>query len=225
MFIWHQPDGKEPQWQMPDIFTSFPQFDADPAAYYRPYPEFSRLAEREPVHPQIVAENGPDSAHFRYVHRATVTPQMLDWNIVDQEWRFLTGWPNTSGGDPGRMALRIHSHMFGLGGAISAFEGSSNHLLIFACTPVDDEFSNLFYSIWWPRNPGDNSDVPPDAVRERVERHRLITVWDDLNIWRYQKYVENPALSKADAKPHMALRKWAAQFYDRGPGGEVAATA
>ena len=63
VFIWHQPDGKEPQWDMPDIFHKFPQFETDPAAYYRAYPEFSRRAEREPVHPQIVAENAPDSAH------------------------------------------------------------------------------------------------------------------------------------------------------------------
>ena len=124
VFLWHHPHGKEAQWEMPDIFTSFPQFETDPAAYYRPYPEFSRRAEREPVHPQIVAENGPDSAHFKYVHRATVTPRMLDWNIVDQEWRFLTGWPDAGSDDPEKMALRIHSHMFGLGGAISAFEGA-----------------------------------------------------------------------------------------------------
>jgi 3-ketosteroid 9alpha-monooxygenase subunit A len=44
---------------MPDIFRKFPQFETDPAAYYRAYPEFSRRAEREPVHPQIVAENAP----------------------------------------------------------------------------------------------------------------------------------------------------------------------
>ena len=74
VFVWHQPDGKEPQWEMPDLFEKFPQFDTDPDAYYRPYPEFSRRAEHEPVHPQIVAENGPDSAHFHYVHGATVTP-------------------------------------------------------------------------------------------------------------------------------------------------------
>ena len=91
VFIWHQPDGKEPQWEMPDIFGKFPQFETDPAAYYRPYPEFSRRAEREPVHPQIVAENAPDSAHFEYVHHATVTPGVLDWKIVDEEWQFLDG--------------------------------------------------------------------------------------------------------------------------------------
>lgn len=192
VFVWHHPLGKEPQWEMPDIFTSFPQYE-------------------------IVAENGPDSAHFQYVHRATVTPKLLDWDIVDQEWRFLTGWPNAGSDDPDQMALRIRRHMFGLGGAISVFEGQSNHRLIFACTPVDDGYSNMFYSIWEPRVAGDASEVPPDAVRKRIEKQFLVTVWADLDIWRYQKYVEHPALSRVDAKSYMALRKWATQFYEVPP--------
>jgi hypothetical protein len=43
------------------------------------------------------------------------------------------------------------------------------------------------------------------------------TVWDDLNIWRYQEYIEHPALSNVDAKPYMAMRKWATQFYEVPP--------
>jgi hypothetical protein len=198
VFVWHQPDGKEPQCEMPDLFHKFPQFDTDPDAYYCPYPEFSRRAEHEPVHPQIVAENGPDSAHFHHVHGATVTPVCLNWEAVDEEWQFLTGWPDARSDDPDRMALYIHSHFSGLGFVISVFEGSSNHRLIFACTPVEDGYS----------------DVPPDPVREQVDQKFLGTVWDDLDIWRYQEYVEHPALSKVDAKLYMAMRKWATQFYD-----------
>ena len=48
-------------------------------------------------------------------------------------------------------------------------------------------------------------------------------LWDDLNIWRYQHYVEHPALSKVDAKPYMALRKWATQFYDVPPTATASA--
>jgi phenylpropionate dioxygenase-like ring-hydroxylating dioxygenase large terminal subunit len=214
VFMWHQPHGQEPQWEMPDIFGSFPQFETDPGAYYRPYPEFSRFAEREPVHPQIVAENAPDSAHFQYVHRATVRPRLLDWKITGHEWRSIAGWPDAGSSDPNKMALRLHSNMFGLGGAISVFEGSSDHRLIFACTPVDDEHSNLFYSIWWRRLPGDDSEVPPPEVQERVEKQFLITVWDDLEIWRYMEYIERPPLAKFDAEPYFALREWAKQFYE-----------
>src|SRR6476660_3124418 len=167
VFGWHQPDGEDPQWELPDLFHKFRQFDTDPDAYYRPYPEFSSRAEHEPVHPQIVAENGPDSAHFHYVHGATVTPVCLNWEAVDEEWRFLTGWPDVHSDDPNKMALYIHSHFSGLGFAISAFEGSSNHRLIFACTPVEDGYSDMFYSIWWPRLPGDTSEVPPDEGASR----------------------------------------------------------
>ncbi|MDT5160038.1 MAG: 3-ketosteroid 9alpha-monooxygenase subunit, partial [Mycobacterium sp.] len=30
-------------------------------------------------------------------------------------------------------------------------------------------------------------------------------MWDDLNIWRCQEYIEHPALSKVDAKPYIAM--------------------
>ena len=53
-----------------------------------------------------------------------------------------------------------------------------------------------------------------EDVRKRVEKQYLVTVWDDLEIWRYQKYIERPSLSKIDAKPYMAMRKWATQFYE-----------
>jgi len=217
VFIWHHPHGEPPRWELPDLFEKFPQFPTDADAYYRPYPEFARKSEHEPVHPQIVAENGPDSAHFRYVHNATVTPVGLNWEAVDNEWRFLTGWPDVRSDDPDKMALFIHSHFSGLGFAISAFEGATNYRLIFACTPVEDGYSDLFYSIWWPRNPGDPSDIPPDDVREKVEKQFLVTVFEDLSIWRHQEYVEHPPLSRVDAPPFRAMREWATQFYDVPP--------
>jgi hypothetical protein len=109
-------------------------------------------------------------------------------------------WPNARSDDPDKMALYIHSHFSGLGFAISVSEGSSNHRRIFVCTPVADGYSDMFSAIWWPRLPGATSDVPPDSVLEQVERQFLGTVWDDLNIWRHQEYIEHPALSKVDAK-------------------------
>jgi 3-ketosteroid 9alpha-monooxygenase subunit A len=125
VFMWHQPDGKEPQWELPDLFHKFPQFDTDPEAYYRPYPEFSRRAENEPVHPQIVAENGPDSSHFHYVHGATVTPVCLNWEAVDEEWRFLTGWPDARSDDPNKMA-RPHPCRRKLNGQRHAVEAAAD---------------------------------------------------------------------------------------------------
>ena len=44
--------------------ASSPSSTTDPQAYYRAYPEFSRRAAREPVHPQIVAENAARQRAF-----------------------------------------------------------------------------------------------------------------------------------------------------------------
>jgi len=49
--------------------------------------------------------------------------------------------------------------------------------------------------------------APPDDQRERIEKEFLSTMEDDLEIWRYQRYVENPALARQDARPYRALRK------------------
>lgn len=217
VFVWHQPDGGPPTWEMPDIFMSFPQFPTDPDEYYSPYPLFIERAEREPVHPQVVLENAPDSVHFEWVHRATVTPVALGWEIDGPLWKFLTGWPDTTSDVPDAMSLRIHSHLFGLGGAISAFEGAQNHRLTFTTTPVEHGYSDMFYTVWWPRD-GDENPDPPPGLRKVVEDRFMSTMWDDLEIWRYQKYVENPAFAKQDAKPFKAIRKWAQQFYELPPG-------
>jgi hypothetical protein len=57
-------------------------------------------------------------------------------------------------------------------------------------------------------------------VKDYVEKEFLVALADDLAIWRYQDYVEHPALARQDARPYAALRKWARQFYEIGPTGE-----
>src|SRR5581483_3194087 len=112
----------------------------------------------------------------------TVTPRLLNWHVEGHEWGMIAGWPDarkaSEADSQDDMALVLHSNLFGLGGAISAFEGSTEYRLIFACTPIDDETSNMFYSIWWPRESGVDSDVPPADLVERVEKQFLATVWD-----------------------------------------------
>ena len=115
------------------------------------------------------------------------------------------------------MRLKIHSRLFGLGGAISAFEGSQNYRVVFSTTPIETGASDMFTTIWWPRLPGDQSPTPPPDLLAQVEKEFLSTVDDDLEIWRYQKWIDKPAYSKADAKGYAALRRWSQQFYDVGP--------
>ena len=74
IYLWHDPAGGPPRWELPDVFDAFPDIPGGMGDYYRAFPEASVKYEMEPVHPQIPTENGPDSVHFRYVHGATVDP-------------------------------------------------------------------------------------------------------------------------------------------------------
>jgi 3-ketosteroid 9alpha-monooxygenase subunit A len=212
-FMWHDPFDGPPTWELPDLFTVLPHLPADPADYYRSYPEMSIKYSAEPVHPQITLENGPDTVHFEHVHAATVTPRLLNWEVDGPFYKTVGGFPVPTEDGVERVALKNHGIACGVGGSYAIFEGSYHYRLIFFTTPVDDQVSDLFYSIWWPRDEGDDSEVIPDHYRERAEKQFLTTLWDDLEIWRYQVYVENPAFAKQDARPYGALRKWAKQFY------------
>jgi 3-ketosteroid 9alpha-monooxygenase subunit A len=217
VFVWHDPAGGPPRWQLPDLWTMPSHQQSKEADHYRAYPELSVKYEGEPVHPQIPQENAPDSVHFKYVHGASVDPVLVDWEADGPFFRTVAGWPTPTAKSPDRMALKIHSVACGVGGTYSVFEGSTHYRLAFFTTPVDHETSDLFYSIWWPRERGDDSPSVPDVYRERAEKEFLSTLWDDLEIWRYQEYVEKPVLAQQDARPYGALRKWAKQFYDVDP--------
>ncbi|MEZ5167346.1 MAG: hypothetical protein R2695_12995 [Acidimicrobiales bacterium] len=221
VFLWHHPHGDDPSWDMLDVFGCHPGFDTTPDDYYPPYPTFVRKDSDEPVHPQIVLENSADSAHFEFVHRASVTPRLLHWAHDEHVWDFVAGYPNTRSDDPDEMILELRSRLFGLGGAISIFSGVQSHRMVFATTPVDVERSDRFYTLWWRREPDDTDDLPGPAVVDRIQREFLSTVDDDLRIWRNQKWVDNPAYSKVDAKGYAAFRTWAQRFYDVGPEGDA----
>lgn len=217
VFVWHDPFDGPPRWELPDLWTAVEGCESTPAQNYRAYPEMSVKYEREPVHPQITIENAPDSVHFEWVHSATVTPRLLDWTIDGPFYRATSGWPVPDGSGGERMSLLNTSIACGVGGSYAFMQGRRPYRLIFFTTPIDDQSSSLFYSIYWPKDADDDSDIAPQHVQDMARRDFLVTLEDDLEIWRYQRYIETPSFAKQDAKPYGALRKWAKQFYEIPP--------
>lgn len=72
VYLWHAADGSGPIWDPPQMP------EADAADYFVPYPW---ATHREPMrmHPQFTAENFPDLAHMRYVHRWEEIPDISLW--------------------------------------------------------------------------------------------------------------------------------------------------
>ena len=152
IFVWHDPHHGPPRWELPSVFDVYPEVgSSDPADYYRAYPELSDFYSREPVHPQITLENAPDSVHFKYVHDAGSDPVLEHWEATGNEYNTISGWPNPRGDSPDDISLRIYGTAVGVGASLAVFEGVEHYRLIFFTTPVDDETSDMFYSIWWPR--------------------------------------------------------------------------
>ena len=194
VYLWHHPEGAPPRGRCPT--SSCRSRSSRPT----PPPTTSRSPPRRSASRctrRSSPRTAPTACTSRYVHHASVTPVSLDWDPDGPIWKFLTGWPNTRSDDPDEMILKIHSWLVGLGGSLTAFDGVQQHRLTFTVTPVEHGVSDLFYTVWWPRIPGDDSPLPPPDLQERIDKEFLSTMEDDLEIWRYQKLHRAPGPRQA----------------------------
>ena len=79
----------------------------------------------------------------------------------------------------------------------------------------------MFYSIWWPQLAGETSDVPPDRCANRSRGSSSAPSGRTWTSGAIRSTSRIRALAKIDAKPYMAMSKWATQFYERRPAREV----
>jgi phenylpropionate dioxygenase-like ring-hydroxylating dioxygenase large terminal subunit len=214
MFLWHDPTGSPPRFDLPHIFDSFHAFSpGSPDDYYPAWPQATLLMPKEAVHPQITFENSVDPLHFRYVHDAPMDPLLLEYDVRDAVFRTLFGFKSAKTND---IAMLFETQTCGVAASFNVFKGSYNYRVLFSVTPVDAHTSDLFYSIWWPRK-GDPSERMSDALQERIRKDFLYTVEQDLMIWRTQAYVEHPIFPPKDLKPFLDLRAFQTGFYDLPP--------
>ena len=69
-YIWHDVEGCEPYFDVPDVFAGFN--DSSSTADY--YPRMTMYRSGVKLHPQYVLENGVDFAHFKFVHKTPIVP-------------------------------------------------------------------------------------------------------------------------------------------------------
>lgn len=224
VYIWHDLNGVEPYFEVPDVFDAFD--DGRTAEdYYLGYPEGCLHRERLELHPQYVMENGVDFAHFKFVHRAAFVPrftrQEFEGPLARADFEMLFGGTKekTVLTPNGAMEGGVQAMNIGIGVGLAKFWGPDNMRTIVTVTPVDEETADIRSTVWLDRLPGDDSPHQPPSLerRQRMANNQFLA---DLNIWQHQRYTEPPALATAEGKGFRMLRRWAMQFYPEGqPGG------
>lgn len=199
--VWYHPHGAEPSWDIPEI----PEFN-DPE-------NFTEMVTRTYTIEapwQDLAENGVDSAHFRYVHNTEEVP-VLDSYETDgpvTRMRSTQKFPTPRGVVDGRIDADQH----GPGFSIVRFTGIVDTFLMGCNTPVEANSCEMRFN-FCVRKLGDDalSSTVGDAFVAEIDRQ----VREDKPIWENKAYLTRPALADTDG-PFTKFRKWASQFYAEG---------
>jgi nitrite reductase/ring-hydroxylating ferredoxin subunit len=195
ILVWNSPGGSEPTWRMADA----PEYSAPGWSGYH------TRTWRIRMHVQELAENVPDSAHFRYVHQTPAFPEAIpsiDGPIYRQETRMTS--------DDGSADLTFCQEAFGLGLIWLRTSSEPRMAFLNATTPVDDEHCELRISMLI-RDSRPGGELSPHA-RAHVEA-LFAQVDQDVPIFENKVYRAKPPLVREDG-PLPVLRRWAQQFYE-----------
>ncbi len=201
LMAWYHPFGSDPMWEIPVI----PEFnDAEN------FTEVVRRTYSVEAPWQDLAENGVDSAHFRYVHNTEEVP-VLDSYVMEgpiSHMKSSQKFPTPRGVVDGR----IDSDSFGPGFSVVRFSGIVDTYLMGCNTPIEANRCEMRFN-FCVRKIGDDkiSSTVGGAFVDEIDRQ----VREDKPIWENKAYLPRPALADTDG-PFTKFRRWAAQFYAEG---------
>ncbi|MEZ4290072.1 MAG: Rieske 2Fe-2S domain-containing protein [Myxococcota bacterium] len=196
VFAWWDPSGRAPWYEIPEIAEATDPGWSTPDRY-----EWDIRA-----HGQELAENGVDSAHFKYVHGtrnvpATEAEEDGPYRRAFSPIRMKTPRGEVEGG--------IESRQAGMGFAATRFTGICETLELATTTPIDADRVHVRYAFLQPRVDGQD---PVGGAAAAIIRDIVKQMNEDVPIWENKAYLERPALCDGDG-PIAGLRRWALQFH------------
>jgi phenylpropionate dioxygenase-like ring-hydroxylating dioxygenase large terminal subunit len=190
ILLHHDAQGRLPEWHMPDL----PEWGRPGWVGYEPFEWRARM------HVQELAENIPDTAHFKYVHGAPLTPGAevkIDGHVYRQ--RSLTVETGEA---------FTEQEAFGLGLVWVRIGGRITFLT--CTTPIDEEWT--MFRMLFLADAGQNAKgMSPEQLA--LVKALADSAARDVVIWEHKVYRDKPPLVAADG-PIPQLRQWARQFYD-----------
>src|SRR5690606_7597358 len=178
---WYHPEDVDPLWEIPEV----PEFN-DPE-------HFTELVHRDFIINaawQELAENGVDSAHFRYVHNTEITPTLDSYETdgYTTRMRSTQKFPTPRGVVDGR----IDADTFGPGFGVVRFSGIVDTVNLGCNTPIAADKCHLRFN-FTVRRLGD--EAATSSVGEAFVTEVCKQVQEDIPIWENKAYIPKPALA------------------------------
>lgn len=155
---------------------------------------------------QTMAENGVDSAHFKYIHGTATMP--------DYDFKFdgvrRSASVNAKLGTPrGEVDGTISYGTVGAGQAWTRFTGICETLMVAGITPVAPDLTHIRFAFTQMKSQasGDRAGVSRALIRDICKQ-----LDQDKVVWDRQMYRKQPLMCDGDG-PIMGFRKYYSQFY------------
>jgi nitrite reductase/ring-hydroxylating ferredoxin subunit len=210
--VWHERHGRAPYWQPPVL----PELETN--EYYPLHPH-TQMLNRVKVHPQMIIENAADPYHVQYVHKAaspatTASFEASGYHLhATVNAHFGGGRAATWLTPNGPVDAKIIYDNYSLGLGLVRFPSELVATVqVTGQTPVDEDYTDYFYTQASIREPGDAGDVPTGRAAKFLALQQEV-IKQDFFTWENMKYLEKPNLAPEEAHDYAALRRWAHRFY------------
>ena len=196
IMVYHHIRGDAPAWEVPEL----EEHASDD------WTDYTRRRWKIRTHNQEMAENGVDSAHFKYVHGTPEQPRTraeIDGHV------FRVRSPVQYTTPQGDIEGQIASDSWGFGFGLVRFTGIVETLLVSSVTPIDGEYVDVRFSFMTKRigDHGMTENVGKAFIAE-IERQ----LGQDIPIWEHKVLQDRPVLCDGDG-PIGLFRRWTKQFY------------
>lgn len=199
VWAWYHPQGVAPTWEVATMAEA-----SDPE-----WLPFERYEWHVNAHIQDLAENGADTAHFKYTHGTASYPDMK----TDYDGVAMSGLITAKMETPrGPVDGSIRNAVLGPGQSLTRFSGICETALVSGVTPVDIDHTHVRFNFTQPRA---QAEGPTARVAKAIIQDVVKQLEQDKQIWDHKIFMRNPILCQGDG-PIDRWRRWYGQFYATG---------
>ena len=174
---------------------------------------------REAPRRRMIIENAADPYHVQYVHKAANPATTASFEVSGYHLHATVN-ANFGGGRAktwltpnGPVDAKIIYDNYSLGLGIVRFPSDLVATVqVTGQTPVDEDYTDYFYTQASIRETGDTGDKPTGRADKFLQLQQEV-IKQDFFTWENMKYLEKPNLAPEEARDYAALRRWAHRFY------------